>query len=581
MPALAESNFLQALGWAILNSFWQMAFLWVLCKGLLSLSNNWKAHVKAGLATGFLLAGFAWFIGSFTLALKSHPGTNWVQETLYVLDARPSYYTVLNEYLPYASFLYLILLILPVRQFIRNLRYVYIIKNSGLSKINVKWRLFVRNLSAQIGIKRKVKIWFSEFVNSPVTIGYFKPVILIPAAAVNHLTPEQMEAVLLHELAHIRRQDYLFNFIITLIRTILYFNPFVRFLVNLIEEERETSCDQLVVQFQYNPQNYASALLQLEKNAVVSASSLVLAALGKSNSLVKRIEKILGVYRPEVSFRRVIGSLAAILTVLLMNAFFIFQNRNAENSDAAVSSFNDPLLNAFTSFLQTSRTQNKTASPVIQTQSLSPASAEAEPETLASAPVDFKEADQTDSPLAVVTEPAEPTRISGPYMPVNNLEIVVPELNIKEEEQVKATVDATKRILEEKEWSEMEKNLADALNSLEKEKVKYLYVKELQKNQDWSKLEDKLKIAYQSLDWSKINTQLNSELAQIKRDSIINVYEMALTELTGYQNKMLEDQLNSIPDSDVTIKAIEEQQKQIQEQIRKLKATRSRKIIRL
>jgi beta-lactamase regulating signal transducer with metallopeptidase domain len=168
--------------------------------------------------------------------------------------------------LPVASLIYLILLVLPVFNFIRNYRYVQVIRQHKLSKTDVEWRIFVKNVAARMGIKKTVHIWLSGIVTSPVTIGYLKPVILLPLAAVNHLNTQQIEAILLHELAHIRRYDYLLNLVIRFIQVILYFNPFVKAFIKIIERERELSCDEMVIQFQYDPYGYASALLTLEKN---------------------------------------------------------------------------------------------------------------------------------------------------------------------------------------------------------------------------------------------------------------------------------------------------------------------------
>ena len=72
-------------------------------------------------------------------------------------------------------------------------------------------------------------------MSSPVTIGFLKPIILLPVAALNSLTPQQVEAVLLHELSHIRRYDYLINLVITLVHTLFYFNPFIKKFVSAIE----------------------------------------------------------------------------------------------------------------------------------------------------------------------------------------------------------------------------------------------------------------------------------------------------------------------------------------------------------
>ena len=117
-----------------------------------------------------------------------------------------------------------------------------------------------------MGIKKDVRMWFSDLVDTPLTIGFWKPVILLPVAAINHLSLQQAEAIILHELNHIKRNDYFINFLIACMDIILFFNPFVRVLTNIIKSERENSCDDMVLQFRYDAGHYASALLLLEKN---------------------------------------------------------------------------------------------------------------------------------------------------------------------------------------------------------------------------------------------------------------------------------------------------------------------------
>jgi beta-lactamase regulating signal transducer with metallopeptidase domain len=100
-------------------------------------------------------------------------------------------------------------------------------------------------------------------------------------AALSNLSTQQVEAILLHELSHIRRYDYLVNFIVSIISTFLYFNPFVKQLARAIEEERENCCDQLVLQFGYDKVGYAAALLTLEKLSA-ARHALDLAATAKN-----------------------------------------------------------------------------------------------------------------------------------------------------------------------------------------------------------------------------------------------------------------------------------------------------------
>src|SRR5205823_1023949 len=156
-------------------------------------------------------------------------------------------------------------------------------------------------------------------VSSPVTIGYLKPIILLPVAALNHLSTAQVEAVLLHELSHIRRYDYLINLIVSVIHTLLYFNPFVKAFINTMEAEREACCDELVLQFGYDKVGYASALLHLEKTSR-QYQALALAAAGKQN-LLTRIEKIVGMEKKKTfKLVQIVPLFLALFCILLFNS---------------------------------------------------------------------------------------------------------------------------------------------------------------------------------------------------------------------------------------------------------------------
>ena len=257
-----QLHLLQSLGWAVLNSLWQMALLWVIYMIVIAISKNLKNSSKSTLASGLLFGGFLWSVYTFIIIYNKIITGEAVGESVTISSGT---YSWLLQSLPFISVAYLLLLTLPVLRFIRNYRYVQVIRKYGLTKINVDWKIFVRNVAARMGIKKPVQIWVSEFVSSPVTIGFLKPVILVPLAAISHLTPHQLEAVLLHDLADIRRYDYLVNLLINFIQTILYFNPFVKAFVKIVEREREKSCDEMVLQFQYDSHQYASALLLLEK----------------------------------------------------------------------------------------------------------------------------------------------------------------------------------------------------------------------------------------------------------------------------------------------------------------------------
>ncbi|HEU0065402.1 MAG TPA: M56 family metallopeptidase, partial [Flavisolibacter sp.] len=287
MALWSQSHFLQSLGWATLNSFWQMALLWSLFLAAKSIFRI-SSEIRYKLATAAIIGGFGWFVLTFLLFYLDSgiSGISLFNKSLYQSES------LINILLLSASVSYLALLLFPAFRLFRNWRYVQKIKKEGLQKAGLNYRLYVQKIAAQLGIKKKVLLYLSELVTSPITIGYLKPIILLPVAALNNLTIQQAEAILLHELSHIRRYDYLFNFIISIINTILYFNPFVKQFMKVMEEERENCCDQLVLHYGYDKISYASALLTLEK-ASVSSQVLVLGAAGKKN-LLNRIENIIG-----------------------------------------------------------------------------------------------------------------------------------------------------------------------------------------------------------------------------------------------------------------------------------------------
>jgi len=299
MNLLYQSAFLKALGWALLNSLWQMALLWLVYMALTRNGKKLLSRQRHTLALLTLAGGSLWFL--ITLVMNFYEAANGVQViTLYVTenapaDTLPGFISHWFEpALPFLSLAYLLAAAFLFIRFYFQYRHTQQLFTTGLQKAHPEWRIFLQQAVQHIGIKKKVQIWLSNLVDTPVTLGIFKPVILLPVAAVNHLSLKQAEAIILHELNHIRRNDYLVNLLIACVDVILFFNPFARLLTGIIRKERENCCDDLVLQFCYEPQTYARALLSLEQNRVGS-NALALAATGKDKYfLLNRVKRILG-----------------------------------------------------------------------------------------------------------------------------------------------------------------------------------------------------------------------------------------------------------------------------------------------
>jgi beta-lactamase regulating signal transducer with metallopeptidase domain len=299
---LVHSAFLKALGYAIINSLWQFALLWLVYFVTISVFKPTSAQKYV---TGLLLelAGFGWFIGTLifyyaecSIQVNSGYIASVATATINVAPTikQKVFQAVLQteQFFPYLAIAYLALLCFLLCKWLYAYYYTHSVKIKGLQKIDAEWRLFVQKLSFQLGIKRAVKIYLSELVQTPLTIGFFKPIILIPLASINHLTVPQLEAVILHELAHIKRSDYFYNLLLAIVEACLFFNPFMQLISAHIKRERENCCDDWVIQYEYNAASYARALLQIA-SCQTRSPLLALKATDDKKLLLNRIKRII------------------------------------------------------------------------------------------------------------------------------------------------------------------------------------------------------------------------------------------------------------------------------------------------
>jgi beta-lactamase regulating signal transducer with metallopeptidase domain len=172
----------------------------------------------------------------------------------------------------------------------------------------------VRRLASRMKIGRSVRVIMSGLAGSPAVAGWLKPVILLPAATLTGLTPGQLEAVLAHELAHIRRHDYLVNLLQALVETLLFYHPAVWWISSRIRAEREFCCDDLAVEICRDPVLYARALTRLERLRAISPE-LAMSSVG--GPLLHRIRRLTGQV-PEQSPSKLPALVALFVGVLCL-----------------------------------------------------------------------------------------------------------------------------------------------------------------------------------------------------------------------------------------------------------------------
>jgi beta-lactamase regulating signal transducer with metallopeptidase domain len=184
------------------------------------------------------------------------------------------------------------------------------------------------DLAQLMNIRRPIPLLQSARVNVPTLIGYLAPAVLLPAGLVTGLSPDQLRAILAHELAHVRRHDYLVNLLQTIAQTLFFFHPAAWYISARMRFEREACCDDLVIhRAGAQPADYAQSLLTIARRAISTnadlPATLALAAVGNPSDLRRRVQRLLNNEQKPTRFATAwpipFLLIAAVTTALLHN----------------------------------------------------------------------------------------------------------------------------------------------------------------------------------------------------------------------------------------------------------------------
>jgi len=345
----SSHSWIVALGKTVLNSLWLGLLFLSLVKTFFALIPPRLAvyRYRVALVSLFiftlLIAGF--FLRAFTPA-ESPEGS--VTAGLPLLDSLLTYRELdiswAGIFYRGTSLVYIagiginLLLILRAGGKIRSLR-------RSSATISGFWHLRFIDLKKRAGVRKPVELLLGEQVVTPFLTGVLKPAIIVPSAMLSQLSFQEIEAILMHELFHIKRFDHAFNLIQKTIDILFFFNPAVRIISNMIREEREKCCDDLVLACHSAPLQYARALYSLSQHYPQEVS-VVSAATGRGNGALKnRIERILKPETMKTNFREKVNALIlmslGILIVLVISGFssgFSITRHNYNLADKTPSS---------------------------------------------------------------------------------------------------------------------------------------------------------------------------------------------------------------------------------------------------
>jgi bla regulator protein BlaR1 len=209
-----------------------------------------------------------------------------------------------------------------------HLFYFNSIKKFNVIKPSLHWKEKTELLSKKLGIHTTVKLLESAMIKVPIVLGHFKPVILLPLGALTNLPSMQIEAILAHELAHIRRADYLVNLIQNIVEAIFFFNPGFLILSNWLRSQRENCCDDIAIKHSNTTKDYLLALVEFKGNVI--KNNYQLSFIGANNGLLNRVSRILG--KPYNKFSTVDRSLVAISIFILVGLIGLTVKKNTIQS---------------------------------------------------------------------------------------------------------------------------------------------------------------------------------------------------------------------------------------------------------
>ena len=292
------------LGWTIIHFLWQGVLIGLVTALILALVPSRLAgfrYLTACLALGVCVMTFMITmtqLGQQTRPLERTAGASTtkmeVLETMEITNPAQGAGTMTSKVAGLIAIAWTLGVLLMSARFIIQWRTAVGLRTGADLAIDSSWQTLFDQLKEQLGLPASIRLLGSGIIETPMVLGWIRPVVLVPAAAFTTLTTEELKLVLLHELNHIRRMDHLINLLQGTAECVLFFHPVTWWLSNQIRNERELCCDDLTIQTMNQPRIFARALFKLETLRIQRTNSTVNTAVhATGGSLMSRITRML------------------------------------------------------------------------------------------------------------------------------------------------------------------------------------------------------------------------------------------------------------------------------------------------
>ncbi len=340
IASIVPDEVLRAFAWTLIHSLWQGAVIALLAAGIVIILRNHRPEIRYTLYCLLLALLPVLFAGTFLfyynsgisssqhiMEAGSKTGEGVVPDNIPVISAASENETsnwflfpaqLIDKQADIMTLIWLAGFFFFLFRFTGSMIFVHRLKNTGLIPAGQQWEKTVKELAMRLELKKKIKLAESMLARIPLTVGYLKPVILLPVGTLSGVPPQQIEAILLHELAHIRRKDYLINVLQSVVEIFFFYHPAAWWISGMIREEREHICDDMVVGINKDHINYIKALTIMEE--LNSKSPLLANAVtGSRKKLLSRVKRLINPAKFREGFGE--GIIIVLIVIGLISSF--------------------------------------------------------------------------------------------------------------------------------------------------------------------------------------------------------------------------------------------------------------------
>lgn len=367
MINILQQNWVNSLGWMLLHSLWQYALIAGVCALLLFYAKSFSANFRYLMALGSLTIGTLINAVTFykyqqaSAIITYKPSQQNTAVAFFTDNNNFNLVNIIDNAMTSLVVAWLLGFLIYSLKIFLDYRYCQHLKNQHIAPTPEKWQSIFTELANKVGITSAIELRISTQSIVPCVIGHLKPVVLLPIGILLGMTQAQIEVILLHELAHVRRHDYLLGLIQSILKTLFFFNPFLQWISNQLDKEREHACDDIAVTISQNPLLFANTLKEFAEMNIQQKNAM---SITGKKLLLTRITRLFSQHETDTRTRsKFFAALLIIISSLVVTTFVNAQSNNITDKIISIDIDQMPAQEAMNEVNKKCGT-NETTSPV-------------------------------------------------------------------------------------------------------------------------------------------------------------------------------------------------------------------------